>query len=102
MMSLSALASQIRLIEPAPAMAARFRGAAGANLSAGVMHVRGEAGPITSTSPTLSTGRTSKQRSTPNTTLGMAHSVAATGAGVTGAGITMAYGSAGDAFVDTS
>src|SRR5688572_13714831 len=104
-MSGSVLASQIKLIEPGPAMPASDRGAAGANLSAGVMQVRGDAGPMIVASATLSTGRTSKQRSTPNSTFGITSSVLSTGCGVSGAGSVIAYGSAGlggDAFAETS
>src|SRR5688572_1262720 len=101
-MSRSLFASQIKLIDPLPAITASDRGAAGANVSTGVMQVRGDAGPITVASATLSTGRTSKQRSTPNTILGITCSVTSTGAGVTGAGSTIAYGFSGDAFADTS
>ena len=62
-MSRSLFASQIKLIDPPPAITASDRGAAGANVSTGVMQVRGDAGPITVASATLSTGRASKQRS---------------------------------------
>src|SRR5687767_9136273 len=101
-MSVSVLASQIRLIEPLPAIAASDRGAAGAKVSFGVMQARGDAGPITVASATLSTGRTSKHRSTPNTTFGITCSVTSRGCGVSGAGKTIPYGSAGDALADTS
>src|SRR5688572_32779538 len=101
-MSRSLFASQIKLIDPLPAITASDRGVAGANLSIGVMQVRGDAAPITVASATLSTGRTSKQRSTPKTTFGMTCSVTRTGAGVKGAGKTMAYGFSGDALDDTS
>ena len=76
------MASQIKLITPAPAIAASERGAAGANVSFGVTQVRGDAGPITTAPETRSTGRTSKQRSVSKVTPLITYSVPATGAGV--------------------
>ncbi len=47
------MASQIRLMTPAPAIAARFFGATGGNVSNGVTQVRGDGGPITTLPNTL-------------------------------------------------
>ena len=78
---------------PAPAIAARFLGATGGNVSSGVTQVRGDGGPITTLPNTLSIGRTSKQRSALNATPLSTYSVPSTGAGVIGFGSAIAYGS---------
>src|SRR3990167_8936534 len=94
--------SQIRLITPAPPIAASHRGAAGGKVSTGVTQVVGEAGPWTTTPKTWSTGRTKKHRSMPNVTPVIGSDVATIGCGVSGAGTVKAGGSSDGVALDRS
>jgi hypothetical protein len=80
--------SQIKLIIPGMATATSALGGGGGNVSAKSAHTTGEAGPRTWMPLMMSTGRTTKQRSTPRAMPDCVNSSPPIGAGVSAVGTT--------------